>query len=76
MQYASRLFLQTNHLKHLKKNNKQKILTKLIDGHAIKNWRIIGVFKLVSLAIAKGNCMIKGFKMESETSLLPSNVRR
>ena len=33
--------------------------------------------EMVSLQIiAKGDCMIKGFKMESKTSLSPSNVKR
>ena len=31
--------------------------------------------KLLSLAKAKGYCMMKGFKMESKTSLSPSNAR-
>ena len=32
--------------------------------------------KLISLPISKGDCIIKGFKMESKTSLSPSNAKR
>ena len=51
IQYALRNNHKTNHMKRLKKINKQTLLTKKIDawidGLATKNWRTILVFKFV-----------------------------
>lgn len=64
-----------NHKKHLKEKNKQNLLTKQIDSFAIKNGKSSKSSTLMSLKIGKGDCIIKGLKMESKTSLSPSNAK-